>query len=206
MGARLGLCAAPEMCIRGGRLDESGVTLERMGPAWELETAVAKWNRPLKSPPASATTAAEGEQPCFTWAPARSFQAGSREALCVPCASAGLAAAPAWESAASLQRPRPGLSPSRALAAAGGRETEARSAEHRDPSGLGVGEGGPAGRQGHRATMAGMCGTPVPGRDAQRCPGVPAGGSARSPHRRGCSGVPAPAQPSGRGQEAAVTV
>lgn len=108
--------------------------------------------------------------------------------------------AQAWESAASLQRPRPGLSPAQALAAAGSRETEARR------SGLGVREGAPAGRQGHRATIAGMCGIPVPGPRAQRCPGVPAGGSARSPHRRGCSGVPAPAQPSGRGQEAAVAV
>ena len=70
LGARLGVCAALEVCIRGGRLDESGVTLERMGPAWDLETAVAKWNRPLKSPLASDATAAEGEQPCFTWAPA----------------------------------------------------------------------------------------------------------------------------------------
>lgn len=39
--------------------------------------------------------------------------------------------AQAWESAASLQRPRPGLSPAQALAAAGSRETEARSAEMR---------------------------------------------------------------------------
>lgn len=211
LGAHPGLCAAPGVCIRGGRLGESAVTLERMGPAWDLETAVTKRNRPLKSPPASDATATKGEQTCFAWAPARPSQASSREALCIPCVCQ-LAVAQAWESAASLQRPRPGLSPSRALAAARGRETEARNAEMRlglrapRPEWAGCRGRGAGRAPGAPRDRGGDVRDPRPGTARTPLPGRPRGVSARSPHRRGCSGVPAPAQPSGRGQEAAVTV
>lgn len=47
---------------------------------------------------------------------------------------------------------------------------------------------------------------PGPGPQSPHFPGVSTVGVSRSPHRRGFGRVPAPAQPSGRGREAAVTV
>lgn len=172
--------------------------------------------------PASDTAVAEGTQPCFTvpgGAPARPLPAGSQEALRVPRAGVEVDVAQTSDSAASPLRQRPGLSPSRVVAAAGGRETEARSAKMRArlraprprwAERLGRGAGG-AHDAGRARGAAGGDGADVRGpQSGTACTALPGrlhgGGSVQSPHRRGCSGVPAPAQPSGRGQEAAVTV
>lgn len=218
MGAHPGLCAGPEVCIHGGRLHEPGVPLERMGPAWDLETAVAKRNRPLKSPRPRMRRSRRASSPASLGLQPDLSKPVPREALCVPCdAGAGLAGVQPCESAASLRRPRPSPSPARVLAAAGGRETEARSAEMRArlraprPEWAGCRGRGAGWAPGAAGGHGGDVRDPRPGTARTALPGRPRGGagggwSAQSPHRRGGSGVPAPAQPSGRGQEAAVTV
>lgn len=217
VGGPPGTVCAPGLCTRAGLSTRAGLagrpslgaSLERMGPGGGGGQVGS--DRQLS--PASDTAVAEGTQPCFTvpgGAPARPLPAGSQEVLRVPRAGVEVDVAHASDSAASPLRQRPGLSPSRVVAAAGGRETEARSAETAMGRAAGKGRRGSARRrQGARGSERrwGRCAGPSVRDSVHRAARAsPRWGSVRSPHRRGCSGVPAPAQPSGRGQEAAVTV
>lgn len=132
VGGPPGTVCAPGLRTRAGLAGRPslGASLERMGPGGGGGQVGS--DRQLS--PASDTAVAEGTQPCFTvpgGAPARPLPAGSQEALRVPRAGVEVDVAQTSDSAASPLRQRPGLSPSRVVAAAGGRETEARSAEMR---------------------------------------------------------------------------
>lgn len=202
-------CARPQGCAFWGsaRL-ESAVTLERMGPAWDLET-VTKRRSPPQSPPASDATAGGGAD-LLRLGSSPAFPSRFRSPLHPVCQ---LAVAQAWESAASLQRPLPGLGPSRgpprppaAERAEGPERGDAPRAAAPRPGGLGVGKGRLQGARGTESPWRG-CAGPRARTAHTAARASPRGVSPVAAQKETCSGVPPRAAVRARTEgEAAVTV